>query len=185
MQYEEKDGNMSYVIIIDADKCSGCQMCEVACSLRNTKECNPERSRIRVIKTQLDGQLEFIPSTCMQCETAMCELVCPTGAISRHPETGARIISEKKCIGCSACSYACPFGACFVDRRLGKALVCSQCEGDPICVKVCPSGALSYTRADQVSITLKRGATQRLIMAREITREAAAMSEPSGNRDNC
>jgi anaerobic carbon-monoxide dehydrogenase iron sulfur subunit len=101
---------MGMVITIDAEKCTGCQMCEVGCSLRNMGECNPERSRIRVIKEELDGQLEFVPTTCMQCETAMCELVCPMQAISRDPETGARVIDEKKCVGCSSCSYACPFG---------------------------------------------------------------------------
>jgi Fe-S-cluster-containing hydrogenase component 2 len=121
----------------------------------------------------------------MQCETAMCELVCPANAISRDPETGARIINEKKCIGCSSCSYACPFGACFVDRGLGKSIVCSQCDGDPTCVKVCPSGALSYARADQVNITLKRGAAQRLISAREMMREAVETSELPEGRDNC
>ena len=97
---------MGYAIIISAEKCSGCQMCEVACSLRNMRECNPERSRIRVVKSQQNGQLEFVPSTCMQCETAMCELVCPVSAISRDTETGARIINEKRCIGCSSCGYA-------------------------------------------------------------------------------
>ncbi len=175
---------MSYVIIIDADKCSGCQMCEVACSLRNMKECNPERSRIRVVKSQSDGQLEFVPSTCMQCETALCEMVCPANAITRDSVTGARIISEKKCIGCSSCSYACPFGACVVDRRLGKSAVCSQCDGDPTCVKVCPSGALSYTRADQANITLKRGAAWRLLTARKMMREAVETSEFTKGRDN-
>ena len=84
---------MSKVILIHPEKCSGCQMCEVSCSLRNMKECNPERSRIRAIKSEENGQLQFIPSTCMQCETAMCELVCPVNAISRDPQTGARIIS--------------------------------------------------------------------------------------------
>ena len=177
---------MSYVIMIDADKCSGCQMCEVACSLRNMQECNPERSRIRVVKSQLDGQLEFVPSTCMQCETAMCELVCPAKAISRDPNTGARIISKKKCLGCSSCSYACPFGACFVDRRLGKSVVCMQCDGDPTCVNVCPSGALTYSPADQVNITLKRGAAQRLVVARERMREEAEQTAQSlESRDNC
>lgn len=177
---------MGHVITIDANKCSGCQMCEVACSLRNMGECNPERSRIRVVKSQSDGQLEFIPVTCMQCETAMCELVCPVSAISRDPQTGARIVNEKKCIGCSSCSYACPFGACFVDRRLGKSIVCSLCDGDPTCVKVCPSGALSYVRTDQVNISLKRGTARRTLEARALlqTTEGAPLPLPE-LRDPC
>ena len=168
---------MGNVIVIDTEICSGCRMCEVACSLRNMKTCNPERSRIRVVRTQKNGQLEFVPSTCMQCETAMCELVCPAGAISRDPETGARIVSEKKCIGCSSCSYACPFGACFVDRELGRSIVCSQCDGDPTCVKVCPSGALQYVPYDQVNMTLRRAGAHRIVSAREATRETFTPSD--------
>lgn len=153
---------MGSVILIHADRCSGCQMCEVGCSLKNMKEINPERSRIRMIKQETNGQYQFVPSTCMQCETAMCELVCPVKAISRHPETNARVIDETKCIGCSSCSYACPFGACFVDRKIGKSVVCTQCDGDPTCVKVCPSGALEYVPSDQVNVALKRAAAQRI-----------------------
>lgn len=153
---------MGFVILIHADKCSGCQMCEVACSLKHMKECNPERSRIRMIKTETDGIYEYVPSLCMQCETAMCELVCPVQAISRNPDTGAMIIDEAKCIGCSSCSYACPFGACFVDRKIGKSVVCTQCDGDPTCVKVCPSGALEYVPVDQVNVALKRAASKKI-----------------------
>ncbi len=169
---------MGFVILIHADKCSGCQMCEVACSLKHMKECNPERSRIRMIKTEKDGQYDFIPSTCMQCETALCELVCPVKAISRHPETGARVIDETKCIGCSSCSYACPFGACFVDRKIGKSIVCTQCDGDPTCVKVCPSGALEYVSADQVNVALKRSAAKRVV-------DAAAVATMTNNPASC
>jgi Fe-S-cluster-containing hydrogenase component 2 len=149
------------------------------------KECNPERSRIRAIKSEENGQLQFIPSTCMQCETAMCELVCPVSAISRDPQTGARIISEKKCIGCSSCSYACPFGACFVDRGLGKSIVCNQCDGDPTCVKVCPSGALEYVSADQVNISLKRAAAQRILSAQEIIQEPPGPQGALPDKDLC
>lgn len=176
---------MGNVIIIDTEICSGCRMCEVACSLRNMKACNPERSRIRLVRSQDNGQLEFVPSTCMQCETAMCELVCPAGAITRDPETGARIISEKKCIGCSSCSYACPFGACFVDRKLGRSVVCSQCEGDPTCVKVCPSGALQYRRSDHVNITLRRAGAKRVLYAREMAREDMEIDGNPPDRTLC
>ena len=161
---------MSKVITIDVSKCTGCRMCEVGCSLKQTDECNPERSRIRVIRNEEEGQLEFIPSTCMQCETAMCELVCPTKAIGRNPETGAMIINEQKCIGCSSCTYACPFGACFLDRTIGKSVVCDQCDVDPICVKLCPTGALQYMRADKVNIGLKRSGAERLMNANMILR---------------
>lgn len=169
---------MGSVILIHADRCSGCQMCEVACSLKHMKECNPERARIRMIKTESNGQYGFIPSTCMQCETAMCELVCPVKAISRNPATGARVIDETRCIGCSSCSYACPFGACFVDRKIGKSVVCTQCDGDPTCVAVCPSGALEYVPADQVNGALKRAAIQRVI-------DAAAVAAITNNPASC
>lgn len=171
---------MNKVVTIDISKCTGCRMCEVGCSLKHTGECNPERSRIRVVRNEEAGQLEFIPSTCMQCETAMCELVCPTRAISRDPETGARIINEQKCIGCSSCSYACPFGACFLDRTLGKSVVCDQCEGDPICVKLCPTGALQYVSADKVNIKLKRSGAERLINANMLLREDVTLHNAPG-----
>jgi Fe-S-cluster-containing hydrogenase component 2 len=59
-----------------------------------------------------------------------------------------------------------------VDRGLGKSIVCNQCEGDPTCVKVCPSGALEYVNADQVNISLKRAAAQRILNAQEIIQES-------------
>lgn len=170
---------MNWVITIDPAKCTGCQMCEVGCSLKHVQQCNPERSFVRVVKSQQAGQLAFCPLTCMQCETPRCELVCPTDANTRHPETGARVVDPDKCVGCSACSYACPFGACFVDRPLGRSVVCDQCEGDPTCVKVCPTGALEYTRADKVGAALRRAGASRLL---EITLQPVETPIQSASR---
>ena len=154
---------MGFVVIIDSSKCTACRMCEVACSLRNSEECNPERSRIRAIIKENDGRINVVPSTCMQCETAMCMHVCPNNAIQRNSETGSLAIDDRKCIGCSACSYACPFGACYVDRIWRRAVTCDQCGGDPSCVKVCPTGALEYVSEDRVNIKRKRIGAEHLV----------------------
>ena len=43
---------------------------------------------------------------------------------------------------------ACPFGAILVDPKTGDVVKCDLCGGDPTCVKVCPTRALLYVRAD-------------------------------------
>lgn len=159
---------MPYVITIDVSKCTGCRICEVACSLKHTGECNPDRSCIRVVSTEEGGQLRFVPLTCMQCEKAVCEIVCPANAFSRNPQTGARIINANRCIGCSACSYACPFGACFLDYNLHTAVVCDQCDGDSLCVELCPTGALNRVRSDEINIALKQAASQGLFIGENV-----------------
>jgi Fe-S-cluster-containing hydrogenase component 2 len=112
----------------------------------------------------------------MQCEKAICELVCPTDALSKNPQTGAMIVNKNRCIGCGACSYACPFGACFVDHNLRTAVVCDQCDGDSLCVELCPTSALNRIRADEINITLKQSAAQRLLNGENITNESIVSS---------
>ncbi|MBC7078213.1 MAG: 4Fe-4S dicluster domain-containing protein, partial [Synergistales bacterium] len=69
-------------LVIRPELCTGCQSCEVACSLYNCGEMNPLRSRISVVKWELKGF--FLPLTCLQCERAVCAQVCPVGAIRRN-----------------------------------------------------------------------------------------------------
>jgi Fe-S-cluster-containing hydrogenase component 2 len=89
--------------------------------------------------------------------------ICPVGAISTSAETGARQITADKCIGCSACVYACPFGAIVLDREKGCSVVCDLCDGDPLCVKLCSFDAVQYVRTDEVSAKLKREKTNKLL----------------------
>ena len=145
-----------FVIAIDYDKCTGCRTCETVCTTRNFNSVNPEKSRIRIVKIRETANVKPFPVLCMKCANPPCKAACPRGAISDDPATGARKIDEKKCIGCSSCVYACPFGAIAVDRSLGKAQVCTQCEGEPTCVSFCPFEALRYLEADEVSLNLRR-----------------------------
>ena len=39
--------------------------------------------------------------------------------------------------------FACPFGATFVNTDNGQVLKCDLCDGDPTCVKVCPTEAIT------------------------------------------
>jgi carbon-monoxide dehydrogenase iron sulfur subunit len=133
---------MYKTVIIDAAKCSGCRACENYCALKHEGVCAPSRGRIHVIKWEQEGI--YIPVSCMRCEEPACELACPKGATHRNFSSGALEVDPHRCIGCLSCLFACPFGATFLDQESGKILKCDLCEGDPTCVKVCPTGALTY-----------------------------------------
>ena len=140
-------------LVVNAGKCTGCRTCEMACSLTHDGKCSPRLSRVRIIKWESQGV--NVPSTCANCNTPYCMLVCPVGAVSVNSETGAVIMDESKCIGCRACSTVCPMGQAIYHPEKRTAIKCDLCGGDPVCAKFCPSGALSYTSVDQ-SLMQKR-----------------------------
>jgi carbon-monoxide dehydrogenase iron sulfur subunit len=150
------------VIAVDYDKCTGCRICESICAMAKAGECNPEKARIRIVKIEEYGNTISIPVVCMNCLTPACKVVCPTKAVHKNQVTGVMVVDNEKCIGCSACVYACPFGAITVDRLRGSSFKCDQCEGDPTCVKVCPSNAIEYVKDEEISIRLRRSAVDKL-----------------------
>lgn len=160
---------MERVLVIDPAKCNGCRICEVMCSLSHEQECNPEKSRIRVITSEEEGNLIDIPINCLQCVDAPCQAICPTDAIYASPDTGAKLTNPDKCIGCSACVYACPFGATYVDRNKGIAFRCDLCDGDPLCAKFCPTGCLQFLEPEEVSIRLKRSHIEEFLKFQRMT----------------
>jgi len=147
---------MYHFIVVYPDKCTGCQICELACSLYNERECNPEKARIRIVRVEEDGIIYTIPVVCQQCEKPLCMEMCPVEAISRTPETGAIVVNKDKCLGCKRCAYACPYGAITVDPDRGFAVKCTLCDGNPQCVEFCPKNALEYVRADKINIRQRR-----------------------------
>jgi carbon-monoxide dehydrogenase iron sulfur subunit len=124
-------------IVINADNCTGCRSCELACSASKEGEFIPERSRIRVIGNVLEGWSR--PAVCLQCEDPMCMSVCPVQAISKTktPEGDHLVeIDREKCIGCHRCMVACPVGAIDFFPKL-KTVKCDLCGGSPKCVQFC------------------------------------------------
>lgn len=145
---KSKESNMQNVLVVDLEKCAGCKLCEVYCSLGHTKTCNPSRSRIRVIKWD-EGAI-YAPTVCEQCEDALCVQVCPIDAISVD-EAGIVVIDYDMCIGCKICMVVCPFGNISIDPVEDKVVKCDLCGGDPVCAKVCTSDAIKFLSADKVS----------------------------------
>ena len=124
-------------ITIDADKCTGCHGCEMACSIKHYLVCGTHYSRIRI--QEFREVNTFIPIKCQACEDAPCMDVCPMTARVRQ-ENGAVVTDPLKCIGCHVCIQACPFGAVVVDPTDGKTMSCDLCDDDPMgpwCVKAC------------------------------------------------
>ena len=157
-------------LMINYEKCTGCRLCELVCSVMHEGVSNPSRARIKVIKWEAEGL--YIPMSCQQCEDAPCTNVCPVKAISRDDDLARVMVDYDMCIGCRACVSACPFGAMsfnVIDKRVFK---CDLCEGDPQCVRFCEEKAVDYVDAGQVSTLKKRQAALRLSVAEK---EAAVL----------
>ena len=130
-----------YVSLPDqADRiCSGCETCQLMCSLQNAGAFNPKKSRIKVVPLSVGIT---IPVTCQQCEEPWCQRACPEKAIVPHKKMNLVVVDERKCTGCMACIGACPYGIMVYDPENKKALKCDLCGGDPSCVQYCPSKVL-------------------------------------------
>jgi carbon-monoxide dehydrogenase iron sulfur subunit len=140
---------MAKVLTINAENCTGCRMCELACSSAKEGEFNPDRSRIKVIDNRLEGWSR--PAVCLQCDEPLCMAVCPSQAISKKVTAeGDRvvIVDPEKCYGCQSCVMACPFGAISFFPKT-KALKCDLCGGSPECVKFCFYDCLQYVEISE------------------------------------
>lgn len=134
------------VLFLNPELCTGCRTCEMVCSLDKEGECNPAKSRIKVLTLLKDGI--DIPAFCQHCEYAPCLDVCPINAVKRNRETGAVEINSEVCIGCRACMLVCPYGALRLDLNRRVMVKCDLCGGDPKCARFCITKALTYERQD-------------------------------------
>ncbi len=139
---------------INPDKCTGCAQCELACSYESEGVFNLSKSRIKVFKFHDEGR--FVPYTCTQCSEAWCQQACPVDAITLDLATGAKIVNDATCVGCKVCTIACPFGTINYIADKGVVAKCDLCGGDPECVKVCPTNAITFVDANWTGLDKMR-----------------------------
>jgi Fe-S-cluster-containing dehydrogenase component len=131
---------MRTIILTHFDLCTGCLICQLACSEVQTGGYNPRLAHLRV-DFNADWNIH-LPRVCAHCANAYCITVCPRkGAIGRDV-SGRVLIDSDRCTGCGLCAAHCYLGMVRIDRHAGKAVKCDLCGGDPACVRHCPTGAL-------------------------------------------
>ncbi|HEY3352893.1 MAG TPA: 4Fe-4S dicluster domain-containing protein [Polyangia bacterium] len=135
---------MDRMLHVHVRRCLGCGKCELACAFGHGDSGAPGVPRIQVLRR---GPEAGTPVTCLQCHDAACVAVCPTGALARHPGTGAITLQDERCVHCRACVLACPFGNMVWDPAAARVAKCDLCGGAPRCAAFCPNGALVYARA--------------------------------------
>jgi DMSO reductase iron-sulfur subunit len=147
--------------VFDANTCTGCQACQLACVIENDLE--PE-SGWRQVHTFNERRLPGIPLfhlslACNHCAEPACLEACPALVYSRDTATGAVLIDRDRCIGCRYCSWACPYDAPRFDAARGVMTKCTFCNDrihaglQPACVDLCPTTALRFDRLSEPEIT--------------------------------
>lgn len=149
---------MRYSLVINLDRCTGCDSCVAGCKIHNGLELGVYRNHITQVGPYGDFphlKEYFVPVVCQQCENAPCVEVCPTGATFRADDTGLVMIDQATCIGCQLCMGACPFGARHYDEDKGVVEKCVLCnwpaEGEdvkPFCAQMCCTGAITFGDLD-------------------------------------
>jgi len=135
-------------IQVQAELCHGCQTCMLGCSLYHEGQCHLGLARVRVRKDM--ARFIFDIRICQHCESPECLEACPSGAMSLDAR-GVVLIDDDVCTRCGSCAEACPYKAIFYSESEDRYLKCDLCAGraeGPLCVALCPVGALTIEDAE-------------------------------------
>ncbi len=168
------------LIVVNPAKCTGCEVCEAACSFAHENKFIAVNSRIQRIR--IEPVINYAMS-CQFCSDPPCIAACPQKALAKDEKTGVIHVDEQKCDGCSFCIRVCPFGAIVLHSTRRKALMCDLCESteekEPQCVKYCPKEAISLKPVNALSQEARKEQVLSLLKgietdSKEVKKEANA-----------
>lgn len=144
---------------VDPSRCIGCHACEHACA-----ECDTHKghSMIHLEYVDRSRSVQTFPVVCMHCDSPTCADVCPADAIKRSEDGRVMTARKPRCIACSNCVLACPFGVPKMMSEFDLMMKCDMCYDrtstgrKPMCATVCPSQALFYGPREEVDRLRKR-----------------------------
>ncbi len=139
---------------IDPNRCIGCKACVQACS-----ECDTHKGHAMIHLEYVDraNSIQTVPVVCMHCDSPTCAEVCPADAIKRTGDGVVQTARKPRCIACSNCVLACPFGVPKMMVEFELMMKCDMCYDrtsvgkQPMCTTVCPSRALHYGTMQEIA----------------------------------
>ena len=128
-------------LIIDQERCIGCEACTVACKNENRgaqgwmrvetsgvsiETLGASNETLSVPKKDTpqgrfpDLKMHFLPRVCQHCDQPPCAAVCPLEALIKQ-ENGVVMLDEATCDGCQTCLDACPYNALIFNAQTQRA----------------------------------------------------------------
>jgi Fe-S-cluster-containing dehydrogenase component len=149
-----EDPMHGYEFYLDPSRCIGCQSCVKAC-----EECDTHRGHSMIQFDFLDRPETIATAAfvCWHCEEPTCAQSCPADAIKQNEDGVVMSALKPRCIACSNCVLACPFGIPKVFPEYEQMMKCDMCYDRtsvgkrPMCATVCPSQALAYVRPEEIA----------------------------------
>jgi Fe-S-cluster-containing dehydrogenase component len=156
-------------VLVDTTLCVGCRGCEAACAEANgnpppaegdevlSKHRDTTESAYTVVNRVEGVENRFAKKQCMHCISPACASACPVRAMDKKPE-GPVTYDPSACLGCRYCMVACPFDVPKYEYasntpRVRKCQFCAERQKvglRPACTEVCPSGALTFGRRNEL-----------------------------------
>ena len=171
---------------LDPSRCIGCRACFHACA-----ECETHggRSMIHLEFVDRAESVQTVPVVCMHCEDPACAAACPADAIKKTADGVVQSALQSRCIGCSNCVIACPFGVPRYVEAIDQMMKCDLCYDRtsvgkrPMCVTVCPSGALAFAPRREIERLRRERPSDRFEFGEELVRTKVQLMVPAAEEE--